>query len=238
MTEESYVVKLTDVFEGPMDLLVHLIQKHEVDIYDIPIGLITDQYLAYIQFMQALNIDLAGDFLVMAATLAQIKSKCLLPVHDDEEELGEDPRDAIAKPLAEYLEMKAAAEKLAQRHMLGEDTFVRKTRKDEYVGPGSQRVIQVGLFELIDAFQKIVDRLDAGQRFDFTPDRISVKDKINEIVDVLEEKGSVTFVSLFAGGCDKAELIVTFLAVLEMVKMALVRVVQHVETGIIRLFYL
>ncbi|MBW1753945.1 MAG: segregation/condensation protein A, partial [Deltaproteobacteria bacterium] len=106
MQEELYQVKLDNIFEGPMDLLVHLIKKHEVDIYDIPIAMITDQYLEYLKWMESMNIDVAGDFIVMAATLTQIKSKMLLPIHENEND-QEDPRLEIARPLAEYLQMKS-----------------------------------------------------------------------------------------------------------------------------------
>jgi segregation and condensation protein A len=116
--ESEYKVRLENVFEGPMDLLVHLIRKNEVDIYDIPVGLITEQYLAYLEWMKLLNIDNVGEFLVMASTLAQIKSRMLLPFHGEEED-EEDPRMQIARPLAEYLQIKSAAEELASRNMLG-----------------------------------------------------------------------------------------------------------------------
>ncbi|MFC1858165.1 segregation and condensation protein A [Thermodesulfobacteriota bacterium] len=220
-----------------MDLLIHLIRKNEVDIYDIPISLITDQYLAYIQLMTSLNIDLAGDFLVMAATLTQIKSKMLLPVHEGEEE-EEDPRHEITKPLLEYLQMKAAAEKLAERHLLGEDTFIRRLRKEEFIDNPDEVVINVGLFELIEAFQKILGKISDDEAVDFTADRVSVRERINELADILEVKGSVTFEELFSSEYNKSEIVVTFLAILEMIKLSLVRVVQHIQTGIIRLFYL
>ena len=237
MSEEIYEVKLDNIFEGPMDLLIHLIRKNEVDIYDIPIALITDQYLAYIQLMKSLNIDLAGDFLVMAATLTQIKSKMLLPVHEGEEE-EEDPRHEITKPLLEYLQMKAAAEKLAERHLLGEDTFIRRLRKEEFIDNPDEVVINVGLFELIEAFQKILGKISVDETVDFTADRVSVRERINELIDILEIKGSVTFKELFLSEYNKSEIVLTFLAILEMVKLSLVRVVQHTQTGIIRLFYL
>ena len=131
MAEEIYRVQLENVFEGPMDLLVHLIKKNELDIYDIPIALITEQYLQYIDWMKAMNIDFAGDFIVMASTLTQIKSHMLLPVHDGEEEDGEDPRLEITKPLLEYLQMKSAADQLVERNLLGENTFIRSPGRDD-----------------------------------------------------------------------------------------------------------
>jgi segregation and condensation protein A len=236
MEETSYEVRLGNVFEGPMDLLFYLIKKHEVDIYDIPIALITEQYLAYIDLMKSLNIDFAGDFLVMAATLTQIKSRMLLPVHDEEED-AEDPRLEIARPLQEYLEMKAAAEQLAQRNILGEHTFVRNPAAEDIKWNEETGLIKVGLFELIDAFQKILTNLSPDHRVDLTTDRVSVKERINQLIDLLEEKNSLTFDELFEGAARKSDLIVTFLAILEMVRLSLITVVQHTMSGVIRIFY-
>ena len=237
MESEAYKVQLTDVFEGPMDLLVYLIKKNEVDIYDIPIAFITDQYLVYIKWLKAMDIDFAGEFLVMAATLTQIKSRMLLPVHEGEEE-EEDPRAELTRPLLEYLEMKAAAEHLANRNLLGDKTFVRTHNKKPYLDESGDELIRVGLFELIDAFQKILDKMAPDHRVDMTAERISVKERMTQIIDLLEEKGSAAFDELFDKIVDKGDIIVTFLAVLEMVKLNLIKVVQHVQTGIIRIFYL
>lgn len=220
-----------------MDLLVHLIKKNEVDIYDIPIALITDQYLAYLDWMKSLNIDFAGDFLLMAATLTQIKSKMLLPVHDAEDDDG-DPRLEIAKPLEEYLQMKSVAQELAQRNLLGESTFIRKPSKDEFDLTGDGEFIQVGLFELIDAFQKILKNIPAAHKIDFSTEKISVREKISQIADILEQKGNIVFEELFDTEVEKIDIIVTFLAILEMVKLELIRVIQHVQSGVIRIFYL
>ena len=236
MDNTAYEVRLDHIFEGPMDLLFYLIKKNEVDIYDIPIAMITDQYLEYLELMKFLNIDFAGDFLLMAATLAQIKSKMLLPVHEDEEEL-EDPRLEIARPLQEYLEMKSAADQLARRNILGEHTFVRQQVEQDILWDEDNELIKVGLFELIDAFQKILANLSPDHRVDLTTDRVSVKDRINQLIDLLEEKNSLTFDELFEGTAKKSDLIVTFLAILEMVKLSLVQVVQHTLSGVIRIFY-
>ena len=235
-TEEIYEVHLKDVFEGPMDLLIHLIKKNEVDIYDIPISLVTDQYLQYIDWLKSMNIDIAGDFLVMAATLTHIKSKMLLPAREDDEE--EDPRIEITRPLLEYLQMKSAAVRLSERDILGEDTFSRTLDKKDLQINNEDRVIKVGLFELMDAFQKLLERIPASQKIDMSTDRVSVNGRINELIDIFEKEGSVTFDQLFDENFTKSELVVTFLAILEMVKLALVSIVQNVQSGIIRLFYL
>jgi segregation and condensation protein A len=234
--DTPYQIKLEDVFEGPMDLLLHLIRKNEVDIYDIPIALITRQYLEYLDWMKMMNID--GDFLVMASTLAQIKSRTLLPTHGNEDE-DEDPRLELTRPLIEYLQMKSVAEQLAERDLLGEKTFARTYADEELKAfEETDQVIQVGLFELIDAFQKILENIPEDHRIDFETDRVSVKERITEIVDMLEEKGTLTFSELFEAGVQKrSEIIVTFLALLEMVKLNLIRIAQHTSSGIIRIFY-
>jgi segregation and condensation protein A len=235
--EEIYKVKLDDIFEGPMDLLVHLIKKHEVDIYDIPISLITEQYLEYLKWIKAMNIDSVGNFILIASTLTHIKSRMLIPAH--EEENGEDdPRLEIIKPLEEYIQMKSAAEQLAERNLLGKDTFARSPDLKDHLISKEDEIIKVGLFELIDAFQKILEKISPDGQVDITADTISVKDKITQLVDILESRESVTFDELFLQNTDKSEVVVTFLAILEMVKLSLLRIVQYTQTGIIRLFYI
>ncbi len=236
MAQKRYKINLKDVFEGPMDLLVHLIKKNEVDIYDIPIAVVTDQYLAWMELMEALNVDLAGDFLVMAATLMQIKSRMLLPVHGDEEE--EDPRMEIARPLLEYLQIKTAAEFLSERKILGHDTFTRYPAKYEFEPDPEDGVIRVGLYELIEAFQKILDNMAPDHRVDLSAEKKSVKEKISELVEIFDQRESLTFMELFQDQDDKGEMILTFLALLEMVKLSLLRITQHAQSGVIRLFYI
>jgi len=238
MPEKLYQVQLENIFEGPMDLLVHLIKKNELDIYDIPVALITEQYLQYLEWMKVMNVDFAGDFIVMASTLAQIKSRMLLPVHEGDEEEDEDPRLELTRPLLEYLRMKSVADQLIERNLLGETTFIRNPSRDEFIANPDDEFIKIGLFELIDAFQKILDRIPGDHRVDMRSDEISVKDKISQIVDILEVKGSLTFLELFSDNPDRHEVIITFLAILEMVKLALIRIVQNLSTGIIRVFYL
>jgi len=238
MQEDTYKVQIDDIFEGPMDLLVHLIKKHEVDIYDIPIALITEQYLEYIQWMKAINIDVAGDFILMASTLTKIKSRMLLPVHEEEAD-DEDPRLEIVKPLEEYLQMKSAANELVARNLLGEDTFVRNPNQENHSMDQVGEIIKVGLFELIDAFQTILEKISEHRGVDIiTADTISVRDRIVQIVEIFETRKSVTFNELFSKNTNKSEVVVTFLAILEMVRLSLINIVQNTQTGIIRLFYL
>ena len=238
MQEKLYKVQIDNIFEGPMDLLVHLIKKHEMDIYDIPIALITEQYLEYLQWMKAINIDVAGDFILMASTLTKIKSRMLLPVHEEETD-DEDPRLEIVKPLEEYLQMKSAANDLIARNLLGEDTFVRNPNQENHSMDQDGEIIKVGLFELIDAFQTILEKISEHRGVDIiTADTISVRDRIVQIVEIFETRKSVTFNELFSMNTDKSEVVVTFLAILEMVRLSLINIVQNTQTGIIRLFYL
>lgn len=237
MPDELYEVKVTDIFEGPMDLLVFLIKKNEVDIYDIPIALVTKQYLRYLEWMKEMNIDFAGDFILMASTLTQIKSKMLLPRHEDKED-EEDPRLELVRPLAEYLQMKSVAEQLAGRYLLGDSVFPRSPSKDEFLIEQEEEEIKATLFDLIDAFQKILERVGDDHRVDLSTERFSIKDKIAYIADILEKQGSVVFDELFPEDADKGEVIVTFLAILEMAKLCLVRIAQQVQSSVIRLFYL
>ena len=234
--QTPYHVKLEDLFDGPMDLLVHLVKKNEVDIYDIPIALITQQYVEYMNWMKSLNIDVAGDFLVMAATLAHIKSRMLLPTQEEEGD-EEDPRMEIVRPLTEYLQLKYAAEDLMERDRLDWDVFVRRDfdGTEAWSEAESGDLIQVGLFELMDAFQEIIKRVSPAYFWDLTPDTISVKSRISEIADILEERGSVTFQELFEAQTTRGDIIVTFLAILEMAKLQLIRIVQHLESGVIRI---
>jgi segregation and condensation protein A len=174
----------------------------------------------------------------MASTLAQIKSRTLLPTHGNEDE-DEDPRLELTRPLIEYLQMKSVAEQLAERDLLGEKTFARTYADEELKAfEETDQVIQVGLFELIDAFQKILKNIPEDHKIDLETDRVSVKERITEIVDMLEEKGTLTFSELFEAGVQRrSEIIVTFLALLEMVKLNLIRITQHLRSGIIRIFY-
>jgi segregation and condensation protein A len=236
-SDDVYQIVLTDIFEGPMDLLVHLIKKNEVDIYDIPIALITEQFLEYLEWMKSMNIDFAGDFIVMASTLTQIKSRMLLPIHDGDPEEEEDPRQEITRPLVEYLQIKSAAEDLAARQLLGEDIFARNPGKVGELFGAEGDMVKIGLFELIDAFQKILEKISPDHLVELTADSLSVKDRISELVDIFEKQKSITFDELFAADSNKGEVIVTFLAILEMVKLSLIQIAQQVQTSIIRLFY-
>ncbi|MBN2419098.1 MAG: segregation/condensation protein A [Deltaproteobacteria bacterium] len=222
---ENYNVRL-EIFEGPLDLLLHLIRKNEVDIFDIPISLITDQYLEYIDMMKALNINVAGDFLVMAATLIHIKSRMLLPEKNDEGE-EEDPREEITRPLLEYMQFRELAGELAEREVLERDVFQRKPDKNYSADfEPDEAQIEVNLFQLMDAFKRILESNLARTELTFREEHYSINDKISFILDELKSKKTVYFKELFAEDRTLEEFVITFLAVLELVHMGLLRVYQ------------
>lgn len=221
----DYEVKL-EIFEGPLDLLLHLIRKNEVDIFDIPIATITDQYLNYVDMMKALNISVAGDYLVMASTLVQIKSRMLLPELNEDEE-GEDPRDEITRPLLEYMRLKELAGELADRPLLGRDVFPRLLQPDLSAQfEGEEPLIQVNLFQLMDAFRKVLEQKLPGTQIQFQAEKYSVKDRMNSILETLRAEGVRRFTELFSEDRSISELVVTFLAVLELVQMGMLKVLQ------------
>ena len=234
-TEILYEVKL-DAFTGPLDLLLHLIRKHEIDIYDIPVSLITQQYLEYLQLMKELNLSFAGEFLVMAATLVQIKSRTLLPQEIEasiEEEEGEDPRSELVRRLVEYQQFKEAAGQLSEREKIWRDMFQRES--DLAVPVRDVLMDDVDMFDLLGALQEVLIRTEAQVVVDITPDTVTVQDRINEIVERLEENPTVTFSSLFDDVTNRLFVIVTFLAVLELVRVQLVRIFQSDMFGPIRI---
>ena len=230
MTGPAYQVKLENIFEGPMDLLVHLIKKNQVDICDIPIAIITDQFLSYIRWMQDMEVDVAADFLVMAATLAQIKSRMLLPADESEDEETEDPRDAIAGPLAEYMRIKSAAQKLADRNLLDQDVFARPPDTLSFIEKSEDTPLEADLYDLVSLYQALTKRLAQEPGLLITPEKISVKEKMMNILDMLETKKSLTFKDLAAQCSDKAEIVATFLAILEIARLNLIGISQK-ETG-------
>lgn len=235
MTEKPYRINIENIFEGPMDLLVYLIQKSEVDIKDIPIASITDQFIAHLEMMKYLNIDVAGDFLVMAATLALVKSRMMLPIPARNGEDAEDPRMEIVRPLMEYLALKASASMLSERNILGEDTFARKPSPEDFPKKSehSDEFVEIGLLELYDAFSRILENSTSAHLVDMSDESMSINEKVEELDRLLDEKQEIFFHELFTGIHTKVEIIITFLAVLEMVKRSLASVFQHITDGLI-----
>jgi segregation and condensation protein A len=229
----DYNVKL-DIFEGPMDLLVHLIRKNEMDIYDIPIAVITGQYLEYLDLMKDLNINIAGNFLVMAATLIHIKSRMLLPRPPEDEE-EEDPRMELTRPLLEYLQLKEAADQLGQRPLLYRDVFTRDFLAKEMEGK-EEGLIRVGLFELMDAVRRILLE-KKGEAFTYFPSPlIPIENKMEEILGRLKQVGRLLLEELFPGHFTRAELIVVFLALLELARLQQIVIYQEIEGGNILIY--
>lgn len=235
----SYEIKL-DIFEGPLDLLLYLIRKNEIDIYNIPIALITEQYLEYLDMMRSLNLDLAGEYLVLAATLIHIKSRLLLPPVEDEEggEEGQDPRAELVRQLLEYQTFKEAALTLEARPLLDRDVFSRgSTAEDpEAAEDEEEATIEVGIFELVQAFRAIIAGLDKSDDLVIDTERMSLKDRINEIMEQLSEKKQLTFTELLGDRTDRRGIVYTFLAILELMKLRMIKAYQSGSFGAIRLF--
>jgi segregation and condensation protein A len=236
---DSMPVRL-DQFEGPLDLLLHLIRKNEVNIYDIPISLITSQYLETIELMQELNLDIAGEFVVMAATLIHIKSKTLLPRPETAAGVAgedEDPRDALVRRLLEHQKYKAAAELLHEREQVRSAQWGRPDeRVASLAGDEYEPELEVDLFSLLAAFQAVVQRARQRPKVLLPPEQMPVEVRIDQLLARLSETEACGFEDLFADVHERSGLIVTFLALLEMIRLKLVRVFQAGSFGPIRVY--
>jgi len=224
----DYKVKL-EIFEGPLDLLLYLIKRDEVDIYDISIERITRQYLEYLQAFKELNIDVAGEFVVMAATLLYIKSRSLLPADQqppEEEAEDDDPRWDLIRQLIEYKKFKEAAAQLQVRALAQENLFAR----ENYAIPVSTTPLllgEVGIFQLINAFQNVLKRLESREELrEIFGENFTVSDKIDTILARIAEGNSFKFSELFLEMVSRVEVAVTFLALLELIRLKQVRVLQ------------
>jgi segregation and condensation protein A len=236
MNEDYYEVRVENIFEGPLDLLVFLIKKNEVDIYDIPIAKITEQYLEYLEILKAMNIDFAGDFILMASTLIHIKSKMLLPAHESDSE-EEDPRMELTIPLLEYMRMKSIAEQLSKRPFLEENIFKRPVDNEHRFFDNDSDEIQVSLFDLVEAFQNILQNIPEEPMIEFARETVSLGDRIQQIENRLKNfSGSLRFEELFEEPPHREWIVLTFVAILEMVKMFKIGIFQNINSGIIRIF--
>lgn len=231
-TALPYQVRIEN-FEGPLDLLLHLIKKSEINIYDIPIHLIAQQYLSYIEAMEDLNLTVAGEFLVMAATLLQIKSKMLLPVDETvvDEEDGTDPREELVRRLLEYKKFKEAARQLDEHERLWRELYSRVQSPTVELESDETLLDNVSLFDLVDALQGVLDRNPGKKLMEILPDNLTVRDRMNTILEVLERQESVNFVELFEPACHRLVIIVTFLALLELIRLRTARVFQPDHFG-------
>ena len=226
--EADYKVKL-EVFEGPLDLLLYLIKQDEIDIYDISLERITSQYLEYLQAFKELNIELAGEFIVMAANLIYLKSRSLLPIDQQppEDDAGEDdPRWELIRQLIEYKKFKEAAAELHLRELEQEKIFAREGASSLALQE-PLRLGEVGIFQLINAFQTVIKRIEARQDVqEILGERFSVSEKIDMILQRVGQGAAVRFSDLFGEIVSRVEIVVTFLALLELIRLKQVRAIQ------------
>jgi segregation and condensation protein A len=220
------------VFEGPLDLLLHLIRDQKIDIYDIPIIQITQQYMEYVELLQELDLEIAGEYLVMAATLIHIKSRMLLPPEEKEqEEPVEDPRAELVQRLLEYQAFKESSSLLRKREDIWKNVFRRSAPDaDEMQFEPEPVLFEATAFDLISAFKKLLEKAPE-QALEITRETLTVADKINYIVERIENEDGIRFEDLFEDGCTKLSLIVTFLALLEVVRLGLVKIYQEKDFG-------
>jgi segregation and condensation protein A len=224
---QSYRVQLP-VFEGPLDLLLHLIKKNNVEIHDIPVSLILDQYLRFLELAKELDIDLAGEFLDLAAELAYIKSRMLLPEPEEEEKEDNDPREDLVKRLLEYNKFKLAARSLLDRPLLGRDLFRRNVGAP---ADSSGEFLEADLTSLFGAFGEILKRLPREERKELQKDRVGVAERVLELIEKMRGQPSLLFESLFVEEMSRSEIVVTFLALLEMARQKMIRIVQETTQG-------
>lgn len=232
--EDIYNIKIP-VFEGPFDLLLHLIKENKLDIYDIPIALITGQYLQYIEIMKELNLEIAGEFLVTAATLIHIKSRMLLPADEEAPaEEQEDPRLELVQRLLEYQAFKDAALGLREREEEWMNIFRREPVKEKEAETeeeeGELYLFDVNLFDLLGAFKGMLDKAPP-EVVEITRETLTVKDRISLIMEMLENQDTIRFEDLFKEDRTRSQLIVTFIALLELIRLGLVRVYQEKDFG-------
>ncbi|UQZ87934.1 hypothetical protein C4J81_01355 [Deltaproteobacteria bacterium Smac51] len=232
------LVKL-QIYEGPLDLLLHLIKKNEVDLDDIPVALITAQYLAYLDLMESMNVEVAADFLVMAATLTQIKSRLLLP-HEKDEDDDIDPTDeikaSIIDPLLEHMrrggvkDFKDAAEALRSRQLLNSDVFVRggNLLDDEEFNDTGEGLADATLFDLVDAFRRLAEKKPETRTLKFVVETKTIGERIGEIRQFLKDRKSGTFEEICGSDRSQGELVLSFLAVLELARTGFLRLYQNV----------
>jgi segregation and condensation protein A len=233
----TYEIKL-DIFEGPLDLLLYLIKKNEIDIYNIPIATITEQYLQHIEVMKSFNLDIAGEYLVMASTLILIKSKVLLPIEQSEEGDAEgevaDPRAELVQQLLEYRAFKEVALNLDQRNVLGRDVFKRGSHTEGEPEQDEDIAMELGIFDLIEAFRKVLSTIRKEDIMEIDIERISLADRINEIMEQLQMSKEITFEDLLGNITSRKKIIYTLLAILELMKLRVLRAFQVNPFGTIR----
>lgn len=244
--EATYRVTLPGdrmAFEGPLDLLLHLVQKHELSIVELPVSFITQKYLEYLDMMRVLQIDVASEYLVMAATLAHLKSKTLLPPDPKQDaedaELGEelDPREELIRRLLEYQKYKDAGQRLSEREVAGRDVFGRPPAPAG--NSADAPLAEIPLFSLLEAFQSVLSKSKVKIQHEITADKISITQRIHELCEELRSRPKVQFDELFTGAESRFDYVITFLALLEMTRLRMTRVYQsepyaplHIELSV------
>lgn len=224
----SYKLKL-DLFEGPLDLLLYLIKKDDIDVSDIPIAHITEQYMSYIEMMQVLDLEMVGDFLVMAATLMQIKSRMLLPPVVVEQEEEEDPRDELVRRLNEYKKFKELAEVLKEKEEVRRDFLSRLVDEENrklMIDDARETFFEANLFDLITAFSDALQKVPEEVIHNIVKEEFTVSGKIHDILHLMVDEKRVKLTDLFTRAKSKIEMIVTFLAVLELIRLKEIKAVQ------------
>lgn len=234
-------------FEGPLDLLLHLIREHRLDIFDIPLALITEKYLEYLEHMREINLDIAGEFLVMASTLAHLKSRMLLPrqeaaeqatdaVAELQQEAEEDPRAELVRRLLEYQKYKDAAEQLARQDLLDRDVFPRRVALEAVPIPEEEVGLQeFSVLKLVESLDRVLERLTPKLQHEVVREKVSITEAIRRIAERLQGQESCSFLGLFETSRTRQEVVITFLAILEMVKRRLLKVRQDEPLGDIQL---
>ncbi len=235
LSADGFRIALSN-FEGPLDLLLHLIKEHELDIFDIPIALVTEKYIEHLDRMREINLEIAGEFLVMASTLAHIKSRLLLPTPqiqgDGEPEEQGDPRAELVRRLLEYQKYKEAGEMLLRQDLLGRDVFARRVRVERPPLPADDLgLVEIDVYRLIQALDAVLKRIGPELRHEIVRDRVSISDAIHHLIERLQRDGAASFKSLFDGFQNRSQVVITFLAVLEMCRLRLIRICQAPDDG-------
>ena len=228
--QSAYSVEL-DIFNGPLDLLLHLIKKNEVDIYDIPIALIIEQYLEYLDFLKDVNLEIVGDYMSMAAELGYIKSRMLLPrIKDEDEDEGQDPREELVRQLLEYERYRSAAMELGGMEILGKDVFLAGYDRKEAFGEPAEETefVKFDLWSLVDAFSKVYEsrKKSETEEISLTPQTYTVEERKSQMIEIMRSKKEVLFEDLFGEDINRMELVITFLSILELLKDCILDVFQ------------
>lgn len=228
--QSAYSVEL-DIFNGPLDLLLHLIKKNEVDIYDIPIALIIEQYLEYLDFLKDVNLEIVGDYMSMAAELGYIKSRMLLPrIKDEDEDEGQDPREELVRQLLEYERYRSAAEGLGGMEILGKDVFLAGYDRKEAFGEPAEETefVKFDLWSLVDAFSNIYEsrKKSETEEISLTPQTYTVEERKNQVIEIMRSRKEILFEDLFGEDINRMELVITFLSILELLKDCILDVFQ------------